>query len=639
MFFFLRGFLIIVAVSFTLGAYAQSNAKAARRYTDKALEYFKAEDYETALTYFLKSDSLDGNDQEVSYLISLSYIRSDQKLKALPFLLKAKAGGIKEPVLDFYLGEAYHLSHKFEEAIEHLSLYRSKLRSSDKENIRTVEDLIQNCKNGMELMKTPVEVKIKNLGPVINSPYPDYVPALTADESVLIFTSRRDNSTGGIKIDNQYFEDIYISTRKGNSWTPPEKLGNEINTPSHDACVGISPDGQQVFIYKVEEGKYYGDLYVSTLTGETWSKPKSLGPNINTPYWEPCATITADHKTLFFVSNKKGGVGGTDIYMSKRQPNGEFGPAKLLGLEINTPKDEFSPFIHPDGKTLYFSSKGHNSMGGYDIFSCTINPETGQVLTKPVNLGYPINTADDEVYFVWSADNKRAYFSSEREGGIGEKDLYVLERSQAEAALVMLKGSVYGCDNKKPIAASIVVTDNATGKVIGNYSSNSSTGKYIVLLPAGKNYGIAVEAPGYVFYSKNIDIPFLDHYKEIGDEICMEGLKKGTVMVLRNVFFDVDKATLRKESEAELERVYEILSSNPSIKMLISGHTDSDGNDDYNLKLSENRAHAVKDYLINKGIASERLTYKGYGETKPVAPNDTPENKQLNRRTEIEIVE
>ncbi len=636
--FFLRGVLILIAMTSALSAYSQNNLKSARKYTDKALEYFKAEDYETALTYFLKSDSLDGNDQDVSYLISLSFFRSDQKLKALPFLLKAKAGGIKEPELDLYLGEAYHLSHKFEKAIEHLNLYRSTLRSSEKEKIKEVDDLIQNCKNGIELVKAPVEVKIKNLGNTINSSFPDYVPALSADESLLIFTSRRENSTGGLKVNNMYFEDIYISTKKGDKWTTPEKLGNEINTPSHDACVGISPDGQQIFIYK-DGGEYFGDLFVSTLSGKTWSKPKSLGPNINTRSWEPCATITADQKVLFFVSNKKGGIGGTDLYMSKRQPNGEFGPATILSTEINTSKDEFSPFIHPDGKTLYFSSKGHNSMGGYDIFSCTINTETGQVLSKPVNLGYPINTADDEVYFAWSADNRRAYFASERTGGVGEKDLYVLERPKAEASLVMLKGTIIGCDSKKPVAASIIVTDIATGKEIGKYSSNSSTGKYIVILPAGKNYGITVEAPGYVFYSKNIDIPFLDHYKEIDDEICMEGLKKGTVFVLRNVFFDVDKATLRKESEAELERVHEILTSNPSIKMLISGHTDSDGNDDYNLKLSENRAHAVKDYLISKGVSAERLFYKGYGESKPIAPNDSPDNKQMNRRTEIEIVE
>ncbi|WP_045464486.1 OmpA family protein [Sporocytophaga myxococcoides] len=636
--FFLRGALIMIAMTSAIAAYSQNNSKAARKYTDKALEYFKAEDYETALTYFLKSDSLDGNDQDVSYLISLSFFRSDQKLKALPFLLKAKAGGIKEPELELYLGEAYHLSHKFDKAIEHLTLYRSTLRSSEKETVKEVNDLIQNCKNGIELVKTPVEVKIKNLGNVINSAFPDYMPALSADESLLIFTSRRDNSTGGLKINNLYFEDIYISTKKDDKWSTPEKLGNGINTPSHDACVGISPDGQQIFIYK-DGGEYFGDLFVSTLSGKTWSIPKSLGPNINTRSWEPCATITADQNVLFFVSNKKGGIGGTDIYMSKRQPNGEFGPATILSTEINTSKDEFSPFIHPDGKTLYFSSKGHNSMGGYDIFSCTINTETGQVISKPVNLGYPINTADDEVYFSWSADNRRAYFSSERSGGVGEKDLYVLERPKAEASLVMLKGTIKGCDNKKPVTASIIVTDIATGKEIGKYSSNSSTGKYIVILPAGKNYGITVEAPGYVFYSKNIDIPSLDHYKEIDDEICMEGLKKGTVFVLRNVFFDVNKATLRQESESELERVHEILTSNPSIKMLISGHTDSDGNDEYNLKLSENRAHAVKDYLINKGVSAERLSYKGYGETKPVAPNDSPDNKQLNRRTEIEIVE
>jgi outer membrane protein OmpA-like peptidoglycan-associated protein len=621
---------------------AQDNSKEFKKLVDKGNAYIESEDYENALPTFLKADKFKSKDPNVSYLIAQCYIKTGDEVKALPYLITAKEGGVKDTELNYYLGVAYHQAHKFPESVAALEKYKSTLKpATDAEKIEEVDMIINHCKHGDELILKPVKVKITNLGPNINSKYPDYVPAISADETVLLFTSRRDNTTGGQKAneDGQYYEDIYISVKATDTtWSTAQGLGNGINTPSHDACVGISPDGQEMFIYRVTP-KDGGDLFISELKGTFWSAPKSLGANINTPSWEPSASITSNENVLFFTSNKKGGLGGRDIYMSKRLSNGEFGPAVNLGPKINTKRDEDSPFIHADGKTLYFSSKGHKSMGGFDIFSCTINTETGEITSDPVNIGYPINTAGDDIFFVWSADNRRAYFSSEREGGYGDKDLYVLEREEAEAALVVFKGKIHGCDDSKPVAATIVVTDNATSKPVGVYNSNSSTGKYTVILPAGKNYGIAIEAQGYLFYSKNIDIPFLDHYLEIQDTVCMEKIKIGTKIVLRNVFFDVNKATLRPESAAELERLYEVLVKNPHIKIQISGHTDSDGNDDLNLRLSDARAKAVVDYMVKKGVPIARMKFKGYGETKPVAPNDTPENKQLNRRTEFEILE
>lgn len=236
------------------------------------------------------------------------------------------------------------------------------------------------------------------------------------------------------------------------------------------------------------------------MNGTEWKTPKSLGNQINSSSWESSASISADKKTLFFTSNRKG-VGAIDIYMSRRQPNGEWGKPLLLGPQVNTPLDEESPFIHADGKTLYFSSKGHNSMGGYDIFSVSIDVETGEILSEPVNVGVPINTAGDDVFFVWSADNKRAYFSSEREGGYGMKDIYLLERN-AKASLAIFKGVIMNSESKSPVAATIIVSDINKRKVLGAYNSNSSTGKYTIALPPGKNYGVSVEALGYLFYSK-----------------------------------------------------------------------------------------------------------------------------------------
>jgi len=627
----------------TTEAFAQKDKEKEKQYAtlmESAEYHMLSDEYDEAIPFYLDAYKLKPN-ADCAKKIADAYYLNKQYGNMLPYLELAKAGGLSDKDYAYKQGLGLHANHKFDEAIQSFTQFKSTLKAGD-ERIPEVDRYIKYCQNGKELVKNPVKVKIKNLGPVINSKYPDYVPAISADETVLVFTSRRNNTTGGKKDpqDNQYFEDIFISVKSDDTtWTTPQILaGSGINTESHDAAVGLSPDGQELFIYKVT-GKDGGDLYQSTLVGSVWSAPKNLGPNINTAAWEPSASITSDEKVLFFTSDKKGGFGGRDIYMSKVQPNGEFGPAVNLGPKINTPLDEDAPFIHADGKTLYFSSKGHSSMGGFDIFYCTINTETGDINAEPKNIGYPINTSGDDVFFVWSADNKRAYFSSAREGGYGDKDLYVLERDEAKSELVVFKGTIMSCEKDKPVGGTILVTDLGTGKAVGIYTSNVTTGKYTVILPAGKNYAITVEAPGYAFYSKNINIPHLDHYVEMKDSICLEPLTVGTTFVLNNVFFDVDKATLRPESMTELDRLLDILQKNPTIRIRISGHTDSDGSDEHNLKLSNDRAHSVKNYLVSKGIDEKRLEYKGFGETRPVKPNDTPENKQLNRRTEIEVIE
>lgn len=622
---------------------AQQLTKEAQKLVDEANEYFRQGKsggltaYHRALNLFLKADSIQRGHPEISYSIGVCYSLTDDKRAALPYLEIAKEGKVPYYDVDFYLAGCYHLYHRFEEAIALLNTYKK--QAKHEHHLDEVNLLISNCQNGIELVKHPVDVKISNLGPQINSKYPDYHPSISADEKTIIYISRRDNSTGGFidPQDNHYYEDIYLSTKVNGEWTTPVGMENGINTASHDGSVGLSADGQELFIYRWSK-ETHGDLFVSDLVGSEWTSPRNLGNNINSKAWESDVSVTPDKKVIFFTSDRKG-EGGRDIYMARRLPNGEYAKPINLGPKINTKWDEDAPFIHPDGKTLYFSSRGHKSMGGYDIFSCTIDLQKGVILTDPVNVGYPINTADDDVFFVWSPDNKRAYFASEREGGYGEKDIYMLERKDVEAALVVLKGRITSCDGKDPLGAKIEVIDLSTQEQVGVYTSNSSSGNYIVILPAGKNYGVRVESPGYLFQSKNIDIPVLDHYKEIDDSICLERLKVGTKIVLRNVFFDVDKATLRHESETELTRLVEILMNNKDIKIQISGHTDSDGNEDHNLKLSEARAHAVVNYLIKKGIEAFRLTFKGFGEDHPIRPNDSPENKQLNRRTEIEIIE
>ena len=619
----------------------KSYPKEAKKILERADNYVSVDEFHNALPLYIEAEKLVPKDPEISLNVAKCYFELHHEIKSLPYLEAAKKGELDDPELLFMLGSAYHKAHQFDKAIANLKNYRNYVNPKDKATLEDVDLLINNCINGKTMVLNPKsKITITNLGPGINTPFNDYAPVISADETNLIFTSRRDNTTGGGKAmdDNEWYEDIYHSVKSDTIWSTAVNMGPTINTASHDASVGLSPDGQELFVYRASTGNG-GDLFISNLTGTVWSEPKALGSTINTPYWEPSASTTSDENIIFFTSNKKGGLGGRDIYMTRKLANGTFGPAVNLGPKINTKYDEDCPFIHPDGKTLYFSSKGHKSMGGFDIFSTTIDLALGTILTEVENVGYPINTADDDVFFVWSADNKRAYFASEREGGYGEKDIYMLVREDADADLAVLKGKVISCDTKKPVAATIIVTDLGTQQIVGIYNSNASSGKYTVILPAGKNYGITVEAQGYLFYSKNIDIPKLDHYVEYKDEICLSRLKKGTTIVLRNVFFDVDKATLRKESEDELERLEKILKLNPSIQIEIDGHTDNDGSDDHNLKLSEARAKAVLDYLVTKGIKTEMLKWKGYGESQPQVPNDTPENKQLNRRTEIKILE
>jgi outer membrane protein OmpA-like peptidoglycan-associated protein/tetratricopeptide (TPR) repeat protein len=607
-----------------------------------AKEYFRAEEYTQALPLYLKLDSLKPDNSHINARLGICYLHSEFRFNALPFLEKAKKSGYSRDHMDFYLGRAYHLGHQFDLAIQNyeqsLKHFNPK-KEHDLQKIKAAQRAIEMCQAGKELMKNPIDVNIENIGSVINSPYADYAPVISADETVLIFTSRRPGTTGGQKDEtNQYFEDIYMSAKDSNSkWMPPVNMGNTINTGGHDASIGLSADGQELFVYK-NDGN--GDIYYSILNGNKWSVPKKMPASINNPKsWEPSASITPDERIFFFSSDREGGFGGRDIYVSKKLPNDQWALPMNLGPKINTPYDDDAPFIHPDGKTLYFSSKGHNSIGGFDIFTVQyISKDSIYALT---NVGYPINTADDDIFFVWSADGTRAYFSSVRSSdNIGEKDIYVLHRPKPKnVSLIVLKGKMTSKESGQALAATLTVTDNETNQIIGIYNSNSFTGKYTVIIPPGKNYGISVDAEHHLSHSENIDIPYSEEYFEFIKDIAMEPLKAGSLTVLNNVFYNFSKSDLEKESFIELDRIVTMLKENPSLIVEIAGHTDNVGNDNANQELSEHRSESVVKYLVSKGIDSKRLCAKGYGEKFPVASNDTEAGRQQNRRTELIIIE
>ncbi len=648
--------------------------KEAKNNIEKGDEYFAQATvfYKQALDpYYLAAQKFNPNNALLNYKIGKCYLYSNYKLKSIPYLEKSiQLNPAVDPQVHYLLGKAYHLNMDWDKAIKEFQTFQQTLKGEELALVMgDVNVHISQCLTGKEMVKNPIRVFIDNVGGDVNSQFPDYGPVISADESVMLFTSRRTGSTGE-KIDpeiNEFYEDIYMSTRVNGKWTKAINMGSPINTDNHDANSGLSADGQKFLIYI---GNNNGDLYESELKGDKWSKPDHMNKNINTSYHESSACYTPDGKSVYFVSDKpEGGLGDRDIYISTKDEKGKWGKAINLGPTINTQYGEEGVFLHPDGKTLYFSSQGHKSMGGYDIFKTVYNSET-KTWAEPENLGYPVNTPDDDVFFVISASGKHGYYASFNANGYGEKDIYVitflgLEKpmvmnnednllaSQAapvketviapvlaikEAQLTILKGVITDELTKQPLEATIEIVDNLKNQVIASFTSNSATGKYLVSLPAGRNYGIAVKKENYLFHSENFDIPNTAAYQEVVKDVALKNIAVGSKIILKNIFFDFDKATLRPESTNELERLTKLLNDVPTLKIEISGHTDSKGADEYNKTLSNNRAKAVLDYLVKAGISAGRLTSVGFGEEQPIATNDTDEGRQLNRRTEFKIL-
>jgi outer membrane protein OmpA-like peptidoglycan-associated protein len=626
--------------------------------------------YKQALYHYITVYQFNSNNALLCFKIGKCYLYTVNKSKSVPFLEKAlKLNPAVDPQIHYLLGKAYHLNMEWDKSVDELKQYEKTLSATDPLYASLVEDAdkqISECAIGKELVKNPVRVFVDNVGSEINSKYPDYGAVISADESVMLFTSRREGTTGG-KIDpgiNEYFEDIYISTKKDGKWTPARNMGSPINTEDHDANAGLSADGQKFLIYI---GKNNGDLYEAQLNGNVWSKPEHMNKNINTDFHESSACYSPDGKSVYFVSDKPGGIGGRDIYVSSKDEKGKWGKAVNLGTTINTKWDEEGVFIHPDGKTMYFSSQGHNTMGGYDIFKSVY--ENGK-WTEPENIGYPVNTTDDDVFFVISASGKHGYYASFNEKGLGEKDIYMVtflgpEKPMVlnnednllasltapvketviaptiaikEAQLTILKGVITDDQTKKPLEATIEIIDNQKNEVIASFTSNSSSGNYLVSLPAGKNYGIAVKKENYLFHSENFDIPNTAAFQEVVKDVALKNIAVGSKIILKNIFFDYGKSTLRPESTNELERLIKLLNDIPTLKIEISGYTDSKGSAEFNQKLSESRAKAVVDYLVKAGIVADRLTFVGYGKEQPIATNDTDDGRQMNRRTEFKIL-
>jgi hypothetical protein len=513
-------FLMLLCMS--LGSLAQNK----RDIQEEA--YYQLENREFGKAYYLFDKLYNKEPKNFDYkyrlaLCCLSY--PEKKARAVDLFEEIQTKNRLKDI-DFFLGKAYHLNYRFDEAVQFMQRYIDTHKETKPKDVEwpLVEEaklLIKNSANGKNMNNMKIKADIRNIGGPVNTEEEEYVPVITTDESVMIYTYRGKNSVGGIVNDKlepdaefgYYHEDVYLTSRSGGDslWKSSEGL-KSINTKGHDAAIAISPDGQTLFTFTSTQ-RDSGDIYVSKLTGSEFTPPVRLNKNINTSSWEGSCSISADGRYLYFASERKGGLGGRDIWVSEFT-DGDWGKPKNLGDKINTPYDDDAPFIHPDGITLFFSSKGHSSIGGYDImFSIKKDNEW----LEPKNMGIPLNTTEDDCYYVINSSGTRGYFSSNRggTGGKGKNDIYVVEPGILgdKPIVAMLKGTVYGDD--KPIETKIEVVKNPSSVTLGPYYSNKESGKYLMAVSPGASYRIKIVAEGYETLEEDLDVETLNKYVEL----------------------------------------------------------------------------------------------------------------------------
>ncbi len=632
--------------------------------------------YQIALDYYLKALEYNEDYAPLLYKIGVCYVKNADEANALKFIVQAwDYDAFVTKDIHFWLGRVYHLNSQFDKAIEEYKEYRDALDEKQlKKDRYGINKYIEECQDAMVLIQTPIRVIIDNIGHGINSTYPDYAPVFVTYDSIVIFTSRRDITLGEKRnpLTNEYYEDIYFTSWLNGKWHDAKSYGKPINSKGNDAGVAVSTTGYEMLIYKGK--KKSGNIYKADFNSEkgTWGRPKKIIKKINTKkYRETTLTFSYDSSTVYFVSTNKKGYGGKDIWVSHKKPTSNVGwsKPKNLGANINTIFDEEAVFLTEHDSILYFSSKGHNTMGGFDVFKTYWLPDG--TWSEPENIGYPLNTPDDDLFFSISKSGKTAYYASKgNEDNYGDFDLFsiiflgpekpLLQENEDDLIayfkepvkevameepifiqtmkLTVVKGTVTEFSTAIPLYASVEIIDNATNLTVQTVMTNATTGAYMVMLPSGKNYGMSVSAEGYMFHSENFEIPAETEFQEIIKDVQLLSLDPGSKIVLNNVFFDTGKSVLRPESYPELIRLAQVFATYPNIIVEISGHTDSDGADATNKKLSQARAQAVVDYMISIGVSTKQLVAIGYGETQPRALNTTKEGKQLNRRVEAKIL-
>lgn len=619
------------------GTYSSSNKKAISIYED-GKKLLDSREYEKAEAKLKDAISRDNNFIEAHTLLGYLYIENNKIPSAIECFKKSLSPMF---VNNYYqLGELLFYSGQYSDAKSNFEKYLSFTRINP--SVKEQAEFLLKCSIfGESQLKSPLSINPLNMGENINSVNEEYLPSVSADLKYFIFT-RQFSELNCAMEEGQ--EDFYVSIN-GTKAVPIR----ELNTKCNEGAPSISVAGDYMFFAACadRDGSYMGnnkgygscDIFYSQKINGKWTKPQNLGPPINTANWETQPSFSSDGKTLFFIRGSSRNHLG-DVYYSEIGQDGKFKEPIRLGDNINTPKDEQSVFIHPDNKTLYFTSDGRVGMGRTDLYMCKRN-EDG-TWGEAINMGYPINTNMQEFKIVVSPDSKHAYFSSERSGGFGGSDIYQFELPEnlRPEKITYVKGLTYNAKTKGPLDASIELIDLETQQVVTTAFSGSN-GEFLVTLTSNHNYLVNVSRPGFLFYSDNFSLKdkVADYNKPYKLEIPLQPIDTGYTIELKNVFFDVNKWDLKPESKAELEKVISFLKANPNLKIEFGGHTDNSGDKAFNKTLSTNRAKAVYDYVIEKGnIPAAKLSFKGYADTKPKVKNDTPENKALNRRTELKVL-
>ena len=629
------------------GSYSSTNKKAVKYFEDskKMFQIRKDADAEKLIKKAIEEDP-----QFIeAYSAYADFLMGNNRVKeAIP--LYEKAIQLNPKIFidnNFYLGGAYLHEAQYEKAIPcfEIILKTERINPNLKDEAAR---FLKNAKFGADAIKHPQPFKLVNVGAGINTAEFEYFPALTADGNTFLFT-RNIREGEGVTAPRQ--EDFYVSKKVNSVWQTANPI-TSVNTLGNEGAPSLSADGEIMFFascmemtgdYGSSDRKGYGscDIFYAQKINGKWTKPRNAGSTINTKNWETQPSFSSDGKTLYFIRGivTRDGIKNPDIYSSTIGDDGKFTEPVKLSDNINTPEGEESVFIHPDNQTLYFSSEGHPGMGGLDIFIS--KKQADGTWGKAVNLGYPINTFTDENSLLVDANGKLAYYASEREGGFGGLDIYQFElpESVRPEKITYVKGLTYNAKTKVPVDASFELIDLETQQSVTSAYSNSA-GEFLVTLTSNHNYLVNVSKPGFLFYSDNFSLKdkVADYNKPYQLQIPLQPIDTG-IIELKNIFFDVNKADLKAESKAELQKIIAFLKANPTLKVEFSGHTDNSGDKVFNKTLSNNRAKAIYDYVIEKGpILAANLSYKGYGDTKPKAPNDSPENKAKNRRTELKVL-
>lgn len=625
----MRFCLFLLFCLLSSGLFAQNSTnKKAQNFFERANPFIEKQDYQSA-EQVLKS-AVEADPLFQNAFIVLASVCSAQKKYADAKSAYQKAILINKnvaPVVIYSLAETEFATLEFDKGKQHFEEFLTLDSSSDR--AKKAKKYLLDCNFASTAIKQPVKYSPVNLGQGVNTTDSEYFPALTADGETLIFTRQVNGN-----------EDFWTSQFKNNSWNLATPLSSKINTAKYnEGAQTISPDGKYLFFTGCNRPDGLGrcDIYVSHREGKDWGEPYNIGKPVNSEYWESQPAISPDGRTLYFVSNRPDGSGGYDIWKSTITEDAKWGPAINLGPEINTPYDENTPFLHADGKTLYFSSDGWPGFGNKDIYYSRMDND-GK-FQKPINLGYPINSFENESGLIVSADGNLGMFSSSLKDGFGKQDIYSfgIPESAKPMKVSYVKGVVRDKDSKKTIESNVQVIDLKRNKTVFDDYTDPETGQFLAVMPVGSDYLFNVNADGYMFYSENFELKQGDINKPYQIEVYIEKIKQGGNVTLRNIFFDTNKYNLLPISIRELDLLIDFLNQNANVNIEIQGHTDNIGDAKLNEKLSFNRANAVYEYLIKNGIIANRLTFIGLGPSKPIADNKTEAGRKFNRRTSFVI--